>query len=84
MPRERGSKNDNYSRLPAPVITAGREAVTGWNMLTASQRPLPDFLIIGAQRSGTTSLYRYLLEHPQVMPATPSKEIGRASCRERV
>ena len=44
MPRERGSKNDNYSRLPAPVITAGREAVTGWNMLTAGGRPLPDFV----------------------------------------
>jgi sulfotransferase family protein len=75
VPRERGSKNDNYSRLPAPVITAGREAVTGLNMLTAGSRPLPDFLIIGAQRSGTTSLYRYLLEHPQVMPATPSKGV---------
>ena len=34
MPRERGSANDNYSRLPAPVITAGREALTGWHMLS--------------------------------------------------
>ena len=75
MPRERGSANDNYSRLPAPVITAGREALTGWHMLSASRRPLPEFLIIGAQRSGTTSLYRYLLEHPQVMPAIPSKGV---------
>ncbi len=25
----------------------------------------PDFLIIGAQRSGVTSLYRYLAQHPQ-------------------
>lgn len=27
----------------------------------------PDFLIIGAQRSGTTSLFRYLSFHPQVL-----------------
>lgn len=27
---------------------------------------LPNFLIVGAPRSGTTSLYRYLREHPQV------------------
>jgi hypothetical protein len=33
---------------------------------TASLRGRPDFLILGAQRSGTTSLYRYLAEHPAV------------------
>jgi hypothetical protein len=27
---------------------------------------LPSFLIVGAMRSGTTSLYRYLVEHPNV------------------
>jgi Sulfotransferase domain len=75
MPRERGAANDNYSRLPAPVITAGRECLVAWNMLSASRRPLPDFLIVGAQRSGTTSLYRYLLAHPQVLPASPSKGV---------
>jgi hypothetical protein len=35
---------------------------------------LPDFLIIGAQRGGTTSLHRYLCAHPGVLPAT-KKEI---------
>lgn len=30
---------------------------------------LPDFLIIGTQRGGTTSLYNYLAEHPKVAPA---------------
>lgn len=29
----------------------------------------PRFLILGAMRSGTTSLYRYLCEHPLVVPA---------------
>ena len=29
---------------------------------------LPDFIIIGAQKSGTTALHNYLSEHPQVLP----------------
>jgi hypothetical protein len=36
---------------------------------TAGLRPLPDFVIIGAQRSGTTSLYRWLTDRPDVSPA---------------
>ena len=34
---------------------------------TASRRPLPDFLVVGGQRCGTTSLYRYLDQHPSVL-----------------
>jgi hypothetical protein len=33
--------------------------------------PLPDFVIVGAQKAGTTSLYRMLRKHPQIhMPRT--------------
>jgi hypothetical protein len=31
---------------------------------------LPDFLIIGAQKAGTTSLYQYLVRHPDIESAT--------------
>lgn len=34
---------------------------------------LPNFLIIGAQKSGTTALYRYLEQHPQIY-MSPVKE----------
>lgn len=34
----------------------------------------PSFLIIGTQKGGTTSLYRYLEQHPQILPAI-KKEI---------
>ncbi|MGF1492954.1 MAG: tetratricopeptide repeat protein [Microcoleaceae cyanobacterium] len=34
----------------------------------------PDFLIIGTQKGGTTSLYYYLCHHPQILPAL-TKEI---------
>lgn len=40
-----------------------------FRILTSSVRTLPDFLIVGAQKCGTTSLYNYLTEHPCVMPA---------------
>lgn len=32
-------------------------------------RALPDFMIIGAQKSGTTSLFYYLSQHPQLAPS---------------
>jgi hypothetical protein len=35
---------------------------------TAASRRLPDFIIVGAQKSGTTSLYAYLIEHPCIVP----------------
>jgi hypothetical protein len=36
---------------------------------TASLRALPDFLVIGTQKGGTTYLYKVLSEHPDVLPA---------------
>jgi len=36
---------------------------------TGPLRTLPDFVLIGGQRCGTTSLYNYLVEHPNVLPA---------------
>ncbi|HTQ55187.1 MAG TPA: sulfotransferase [Bryobacteraceae bacterium] len=38
-----------------------------------SRTCLPDFLVIGAARAGTTSLYRYLKSHPQIY-LSPIKE----------
>ncbi len=35
-----------------------------------TKRLLPSFLIIGERKCGTSSLYRYLLEHPAVLPGT--------------
>ena len=41
---------------------------------TGNLRALPDFVIIGAARAATTSLYRYLVRHPQIVPAR-TKEV---------
>ncbi len=46
-----------------------RKALLGWRLATAPMRRLPDFLIIGEMKCGTTSLYDMLAQHPDVHPA---------------
>ena len=48
-----------------------KQLARGGGLATSLLRPLPDFLIIGAKRGGTTSLYFDLLEHPAVMYLYP-------------
>jgi sulfotransferase family protein len=52
------------------AVSTLRAAARLYTAPTANARLLPDFLIIGAERAGTTSLYRYLAQHPQVMGVT--------------
>jgi len=40
---------------------------------TARLRLKPTFLVIGAQKSGTTSLHGYLADHPAILCATPKE-----------
>jgi hypothetical protein len=37
--------------------------------ISANDRRLPDYIIVGAQKSGTTWLWAYLCEHPRIEPA---------------
>lgn len=43
-----------------------RNAVWTYGRATSPVRPLPDFLILGAQKAGTTALYAYLRWHPGI------------------
>ena len=43
-----------------------RNAVWTYGRATSFARPLPDFLILGAQKAGTTTLYAYLRWHPEI------------------
>ena len=49
------SNNPVYPRLP--LVTHGRYTC------------LPHFIIGGVPKAGTTSLYKYLMQHPEVLPA---------------
>jgi len=54
--------------LLEPVKAPLRRLRSDYRTLTAPLRGLPSVLLIGAQRSGTTSLFNYLVRHPDVLP----------------
>ncbi len=56
------------AQAPSAPMSAGIH-----NEKLFEQRPVPNFLIVGAARSGTTSLWHWLRQHPQVFMA-PYKE----------
>lgn len=58
--------------LVPPILRAAVRGIP--TMLPAQLGLMPDFLIIGAQKCGTTSLYNYLIEHPWVAPSV-TKEV---------
>jgi hypothetical protein len=61
--------------IPAPIRAVLRNAVWSYGKATAAVRPLPSFLVLGAQKAGTTALYAYLRQHPDI--AGPSwKEVS--------
>jgi Sulfotransferase domain len=53
-------------RIPEPARKVLRGSFRAYGRATASARPLPDFLILGAQKAGTTALYSYLRRHPEI------------------
>jgi hypothetical protein len=60
---------------PAPKATVVelakrplRRLRADYRLLTSPLRGLPTSLVIGAQRGGTTSLFNYLAQHPDVLP----------------
>jgi len=60
------------NRLPRPVYRLARRRFDGARRV-ARRNPgrghvLPDFIVLGAAKSGTTSLYGGLIEHPLVVP----------------
>jgi hypothetical protein len=52
-----------------PKASLRNQFEQAWRYLTNPLRVLPDFLIVGAKKCGTTALYSYLTEHPSIAPA---------------
>ncbi len=62
---------EGFSRAGKRVLQRGQRF---WRMVTSPLRSLPDVVIVGAMKAGTTSLYHYLCQHPNVSGAW-SKEV---------
>ncbi len=58
-------------RFPEPLVAAGKAGFSLAGRATSRWRPLPDFLIIGTKKGGTTSMMSWLIAHPDVMRLFP-------------
>lgn len=59
-----------YSRIklgPGETMLQTRRSID--RLVDQGKRKTPSFLILGAQKAGTTSLYEYIVQHPLVVPA---------------
>lgn len=70
-------KANHPGAIPAPV----KKLILSFTRATSMWRVLPDFVVIGAQKSGTTSLFNYIGQHPYVLPSL-KKEVGGVRARE--
>lgn len=57
---------------PRPAQLAVRWTARAYGTRTASHRPLPDYLIIGAKKGGTSSLTNWLIQHPDHLRMFPT------------
>lgn len=55
--------------IPNWVKSCTRGMILKCRQATWSDQCLPNFIIIGSQKFGTTSLYNYLSQHPQLVPS---------------
>ena len=67
----RDSAIDTADRAAREAIKKG---LRRYGEMTSRLRGGPDFVVIGAKRGGTTSIYNYLLDHPSVQPLFPGRQ----------
>jgi hypothetical protein len=65
------------------IETIGKNLFLLYRRFSARRRVLPNFLILGAQKCGTTSLFSELAEHPSVLPALTKEVHYFDRCPER-
>jgi hypothetical protein len=63
-----GGRGNHRPSITEPLKAPFRRLRADYRTLTGPLRGLPSALVIGAQRSGRTSLFNYLVRHPDVLP----------------
>lgn len=61
------------ARRMRAITTAARTGRRLAGRATSPARQVPSFLVVGAKRSGSTSLYEYVIRHPDVAPCRVKK-----------
>ncbi len=74
-----GARYEPPQGVGAQVRAVARDGFRTFGELTAGLRMSPDYLIVGTKRGGTTSLARWLLEHPGVRPLFPARETRKGT-----
>jgi hypothetical protein len=64
----RGADRRGRRTIPESIKKPLRRLRGEYRLLTAPLRGFPSVLIIGTQRGGSTSLFNYLVQHPDVFP----------------
>jgi hypothetical protein len=62
-PKTKPRKKTLFNRIVTPKLR--RKMRYPWGRVTARWRQLPGAIVIGTQKGGTSSMFRYLLQHPQ-------------------
>lgn len=69
-PKSKRPTTDVRRRIRAFAVRVGvKRARVLFGQATSSLRILPSWIVVGAQRSSSSSVYKYLVSHPQVAPA---------------
>ena len=63
------------SLVPKPLQGAARTTYLAVGGATSAVRMTPEFIVVGGQRCGTTSLFKNIAEHPQVLRPAVDKGI---------
>ena len=66
-------------KMPRWAKDVANSATRRYALATVSDRPAPDFMIIGTKRGGTTSLFNYLLMHPGVLGLFPQSRAKKST-----
>lgn len=74
MKGHRDPQGASRSGLSIQARSAAKKALRAYGVASSRLRRLPDFMIIGGKRCGTTSLHNYLVEHPRVAPLFPAPQ----------
>jgi hypothetical protein len=66
-------------RSPRWVRDAAIVGTRGFGRATSRSRTVPDFLVIGTKRGGTTSLFNYLMMHPGMLGLYPRPRLQKST-----